>query len=151
SYAALTNNYNTCADLPTLPPITTNGDIYGVRNGCTFTNDVLTPGVGGVAATLYAPSGGAEAPVIAGVFHDVNPVNGEFWQSLVDGWDIENLRSRFCDGDGGRIAYYFNAAISIFGKICSIIGEPLIVNDVPNSSDGSVFVDFMNLRNNPLV
>jgi hypothetical protein len=151
SYFAISNNDNQCADLQALAPITTNGDIYGVRNGCTFTDDVQTPGVGGVPATLYSPNGTAVPPLVAGVFHDVNPGTGEFWQSLVDGWDIENLRSRFCDKSIGRLAYYYNALTNIFGKICPIAGNALITTDVPNNPSGDVFVDFMNLRNNPLV
>jgi len=151
SYFALSNVGNLCVDLQALAPITSNGDIYGVRNGCTFTLDVQTPGVGGVPATLYSPNGSAVPPVVAGVFHDVNSGSGEFWQSLVDGWDIENLRSRFCDSGRGRLAYYYNVLTDIFAKICPIAGAAGITTDVPNNDTGTEFVDFMNLRNNPLV
>jgi hypothetical protein len=151
SYFALTNVDNQCVDLRALTPITASGDIYGVRNGCTFTNDVLTPGVGGVPSSLYSPNGTAIPPLVSGVFHDVNSGTGEFWQSLIDGFDVRNLRSRFCDKSIGRLAYYYNALTNIFGKICAIAGTPPQTTDVPNNGDGSVFVDFMNLRNNPLV
>jgi hypothetical protein len=149
SYFALANIDNQCVDLRPLNPITNSGDIYGVRNGCTFTNDVLTPGTGGVASTLYSPNGTAIPPLVSGVFHDVNSGTGEFWQSLIDGFDVRNLRSRFCDSSTGRLFYYANAVTNIFGKICTLGGFPG-GDDVPNS-DGSVIVDFMNLRNNPLV
>jgi hypothetical protein len=150
SYFAITNNDNHCVDLRPLSAITNNGDIYGVRNGCTFTDDVQMPQVGGVPAALYTPNGTAVPPLVAGIFHDVNAGSGEFWQSLVDGWDIENLRSRFCDADRGRLVYFYNAMSNIFGKICPTTGCFVCPGDVPNS-DASVFVDFMNLRNNPLV
>jgi len=151
SYLLLTGNSDACIDLVTQTPITTNGDIYGVRNGCLFTDDVLLNGTRSVPSTLYAPAGNATAPVIAGVFHDIDDVNGQYWQSLVDGWDIENLRSRFCDKTHGRLAYYYNVLTNIFGKICQITGTPTITTDVPNNPSGQEFVDFMNLRNNPLV
>jgi len=64
---------------------------------------------------------------------------------------VENLRSRFCDGSYGRLAYYYNALTHIFGKICAIAGNPPITTDVPNNPSGQAFVDFMNLKNNPLV
>jgi hypothetical protein len=151
SYLLLTGNTDPCVDLVTQSPITTNGDIYGVRNGCLFTDDVLLNGTRSVPATLYSPAGNATPPVIAGVFHDIDDVNGEYWQSLVDGWDIENLRSRFCDKSHGRLAYYYNVLTNIFGKICQIAGAPPITTDVPNNPSGQEFVDFMNLRNNPLL
>ncbi len=151
SYLLLTGNTDACVDLVTQSPITTNGDIYGVRNGCLFTDDVLLSGTKSVPSTLYSPAGNATPPVIAGVFHDIDAVSGEYWQSLVDGWDIENLRSRFCDKSHGRLAYYYNVLTNIFGKICQITGTPTITTDVPNNASGTEFVDFMNLRNNPLV
>jgi len=152
SYLLLAGNTGGCLDLVAQSPITANGDIYGLRNGCLLTNDVLQPGPGGVAASLYSPAGNASPPVVASVFHDVNAVNGEFWQSLVDGWDIKDLRGRFCGTTYGRLAYIYDVSTNIFGKLCSFAsGEPRNVNDVPQTSDGRSFVDFMNLRNNPLV
>jgi hypothetical protein len=151
SYLLLSGNPAGCVDLVAQTPITASGDIYGVRNGCLFTDDVLDVGTRSVPASLYSPAGNATAPVISGVFHDVNAVNGEYWKSLVDGWDIENLRSRFCDGSYGRLAYYYNALTNIFGSICTLTGGPLGTTDVPQAGNGSQFVDFMNLRNNPLV
>jgi hypothetical protein len=151
SYLLLSGNPGGCIDLVAQTPITAAGDIYGVRNGCLFTDDVLDAGTRSVPASLYSPAGNATAPVVASVFHAVDAVNGEFWKSLVDGWDIENLRSRFCDGSYGRLAYYYNAMTHIFGTICQIAGNPTGTTDVPNNPSGQVFVDFMNLRNNPLV
>jgi len=151
NYLLLAGNTAECIDLVTQTPITTNGDVYGVTNPCTSTNDVLLSGTGSVPASLYAPAGNAAPPVIAGVFHDIDDGAGEYWQSLVDGWDIEKLRSRFCDNSLGRLAYYYNALTNIFGKICQITGAAGITTDVPNNSTGTEFVNFMNLRNNPLI
>jgi hypothetical protein len=151
SYLLLSGNSGGCIDLVTQTPITTSGDIYGVRNGCLFTDDVIDAGTRSVPASLYSPAGNATAPVVASVYHAVDAVNGEFWKSVVDGWDIENLRSRFCDGSYGRLAYYYKAMTNIFGSICAIAGNPLVTLDVPGNQNGQTFVDFMNLRNNPLV
>jgi hypothetical protein len=151
SYLLETNVSDDCIDLVTQTPITTNGDIYGIRNSCTWTLDVLEPLVGAVPSTLYSPANGATEPIVAGTFHDIDDVSGEYWQALADGFDIEYLRSRFCDKTYGRLAYMYNALANIFGKICQIVGEPPTTTDVPNNLSGSEFVNFMNLRNNPLV
>ena len=151
SYLLLTGNTGACLDLVTQAPITSNGDVYGVRNSCASPINVPDPGVRGVAASFYSPAGNATPPVVASVFHDVDAANGEYWQSLVDGWDIQSLAGRYCATSSGRLAYYHNALTNIFGKICSITGATCQCLDVPNDTDGSVFVDFMSLRNNPLV
>jgi hypothetical protein len=148
SYLTLTKNDQLCADLVPSAPITST-DIYGVRNGCTFTDDVLQVEAGGQQSARYSPNGVVSGPVVAGVFHDAS--DPEFYQSVVDGWDIENLRSRYCDGPRGRQWYYYNVLTNIFGKIASLTGSGGPgTNDVPNGG-AQEFVDFMNLRNNPLV
>jgi hypothetical protein len=144
SYLTLTVNDNLCLDLvPSLPISST--DIYGVRNGCLFTDDVLQAEAGGAQSARYSPNGAASGPVVAGVYN-----NGGNYFTLVDGWDVENLRSRYCDGPRGRHWYYYNALNNIFGTVCTITGSGGGVNDVPQGG-AQEFVDFMNLRNNPLV
>jgi hypothetical protein len=147
SYGVLSKNTDQCADLVTSAPISAI-DVYGVRNGCTFTDDVLLVQPGGAEASHYSPRGVATAPVVSGVYHAVT--GSEFYYSLVDGWDIENLRSRFCDRSNGRLAYYYNSLTNIFGLICTLAGSAGPVTDVPQGGAQEV-VDFMNLRNNPLV
>jgi hypothetical protein len=147
SYLTLSQNDDLCLDLVPSAPISST-DIYGVRNGCLFTDDVLQVEAGGAQSARYSPAGVAAPPLVAGVFHDVT--GSENYQSVVDGWDIENLRSRYCDGPRGRQWYYYNVLTNIFGKICTITGSGGGVNDVPNGG-AQEFVDFMNLRNNPLV
>lgn len=151
SYLLESNVDDDCIDLVTQTPITSNGDIYGIRNSCLWTLDVLEMGPGAVPSTYYAPAGTGTPPLIAGGFHDVDDVNGEYWQALVDGFDIEYIRSRFCDKTYGRLAYFYNVFVNIFGKICQIQGAPGITTDVPQNPSGTDFVDFMNLRNNPLI
>ena len=145
SYAIASGNPLFCVDLVTHSPITTNGDIYGVRSSCTFTNDVLGVEAGGVNAAEYTETGGG--PYVATVFHDA--ISPNFWQSLVDGYDIEHLRSRFCDQSVGRLAYFYNAFTNIYAKIWAIAGNPLITLDAPGDN-GKLFVDSISLANNPL-
>jgi len=147
SYLTFSQNDDLCLDLIPSAPISTT-DIYGVRNGCLFTDDVLQVEAGGAQSARYSPVGNIPPPAVAGVFHDVQ--GSEFYQSVVDGWDVENLRSRYCDGPRGRQWYYYNVLTNIFGKICTITGTGGGVNDVPTGG-AQEFVDFMNLRNNPLV
>jgi hypothetical protein len=147
SYLALTQNGAACMDIVPSAPIATT-EIYGVTNACTYTNDVLTVEAGGAEAARYEPAGIATPNVVSSVYHA--PSGSEFYRSLVDGWDVEHLRSRFCTSDAiGRLWYYSRALVNIFGSICTIAGSPTMT-DVPNGG-AQHFVDFMNLRNNPLV
>lgn len=151
SYLQLSGNINPCPDLVTTSAITTNGDLYGMRTTCTFTNDVLLlDGPDATAATYYDPVGANPllAPYISGVFKDAIAPN--YWQSLVDGWNVFNLRSRFCGQTYGRLAYYYNAFNTIFSKICAINGAGGITTEVPNNPEGRTFVDFASIGNNPL-
>jgi hypothetical protein len=147
SYLLASGNTDPCPDLVTQAPITTNGDLYGVRNSCLFTDDVLNAEAGGVEATEYYNSDG-NGPYIASVFHDAAAPN--YWQSIVDGFDIENVRSRFCDNSLGRLAYFYNAFTNIYSKICNVQGEPSVVLDTPTNGNGKLFVDAMSLANSPL-
>jgi len=155
SYLLLTGNIDPCVLLEVQAPISAMSRVHGIRNGCLFLNDVLMPHEGSVPSSLYSPAGNASEPVVAGVFHDVDVLNGEFWLSVVDGWDVENLATH-CWGKGtiGRRLYYYDLMTNIFSQMCQISGLlpvrcPFL--DVPNAGDARALVDFMNLRNNPLV
>ena len=126
-------------------------DIWGVQNVCLFTNDVLerTPSL--LAQTndnaKYENAGPGPFPILASVakVHSA----AQPWISVVDGFDIINLRSRFDTDAKGRHRYFNEVASLIFAGICPIGGTALISLDVPGVQDGSQFVDFMNLRGNP--
>jgi hypothetical protein len=155
SYSKLTGNADPCVELvvaPWLSPRMFFG--YGVRNGCQFTNDVLIPRPGGYETSHYLPRGVAAAPVVSGVFHDVTGT--EFYLSVVDGWNIENLLSEKCDRSIHRLTYACNLLTAVFGQICNLTGwyypyyYSCYPGDVPNA-DAHDLIDFLNLRNNPLV
>ena len=154
SYLRFSGNSKACIDLIPTSVITTNGDIYGIRNTCLQTLDVLAPQGDGVAASYYDPVGAnpLNAPYVASVFTDAEPAGNpdNHWQALLDGFDTFNLRSRLCDKTYGRLAYFWNVYTNIFGKICSVAGTGPQTTEVPNNSNGSAFVDFAGIGNNPL-
>jgi hypothetical protein len=143
SYLRYSGNPAACIDLIPQAPITTNGDVYGIRNTCLQTLDVLNPEGDGVPASLYEDFG-ANGPYVASVFTDAAPAGNpnNFWQALIDGWDTFNLRSRFCNGTLGRMGYFFNAFTNVFGKICTIAGSVTSTTEVPQNADGRTFVEF---------
>jgi hypothetical protein len=154
SYLRFSANNKACIDLVPTSLITTNGDIYGLTNSCLTTLDVLKPEGDGVAASFYDPVGAnpLNAPYVSGVFTDAEPAGNpdNHWQALIDGWDIFNVRSRFCDKTYGRLAYFWNVYTNIFGKICSVAGTGQQTTETPQSLNGKDFVDFAGIGNNPL-
>ena len=62
------------------------------------------------------------------MFRDAGPPGnpGTHFQSLVDGWDVANLRSRLCDKPYGVMVYFFKVATNIFAKIASIAEGPAL-------------------------
>lgn len=146
SYQALSGNLDACMDLITQAVINPRGDIYGVENSCLVTQDVLTAEAGGAPASLYQPVGNpVNFPYIASVYHDAVAPN--YWKSLVDGWEIEDLQGRYCQNSFGRTAYFYNTLSNVFGSICNVTGPGSIVLDTPNTSNGKVF---MAIQNNPV-
>jgi hypothetical protein len=136
-------------DVKTSAPYS-DGDIYGVNNTCLLTNDIVDVNVAVPGASVdleYVTD--ALALEKMGVYkaHDAsNP-----WISQTIGVDIESMRGRF-GVSKGRLAWMYNTLTDVFGAInCSLVGQPTVVLDVPNGGNGSQFVNFMNLKNNPLV
>jgi hypothetical protein len=155
SYLRFSGNSKACIDLIPTAVITTNGDIYGIRNTCLQTLDVLQPTGDGVAASYYDPQGAnpLNAPYVASVFTDAEPAGNpdNHWQAVLDGFDTFNLRSRLCDKTIGRMVYFMNVYNNIFGKICTVLGSgQQCCVEVPNNNDGTPFVDLAGIGNNPL-
>jgi len=151
SYLNESANFAFSVDIiPTAEVDPTLTDIYGVRNACTFTLDVLdrTPGLAAqtAEATFYEPVG-ANAPYISGIVK--HHTSGNPWISLVDGWNINVLRSRDEISSRGRLAYFYNVFTHVFAAICDIAGAPDITTDTPGNNDGRLF-NFMSLANNPM-
>ncbi len=147
SYLLASGNTGACPDLITHSPITTNGDVYGVRNGCTFTDDVLNVEAGGSIAAEYTNADNAPQPYVSSVARTAAVPNS--WNSLVDGYDIESLRSRFCSGTFGRLADLWYTGTNLFAPVCAL-GNPIITLDTP-TTPAPRLVNSLALRNSPLV
>jgi hypothetical protein len=132
-----------CPDLIPSSAITTNGDLYGSNNTCFFTDDVLEPVSGESVALEYA--GGLGAAILK------TPSGSNHWVALTSGLKLGDLRSRFCESSFGRLAFFHNVFANVFGSLCVVNGDASITLDVPNNPNGKAFVDFMTLKNNPLV
>jgi hypothetical protein len=154
SYIRLSGNSRACIDLIPTSRITTNGDIYGIRNSCLSTLDVLNAVGDAVPASYYDPVGAnpGNAPYVASVFADAETPNAlnRHYQTLMDGWSTASLRSRLCDGSSGRLAYFWNVFTNVFAKICAVAGTGPQTTEVPNNGDGRAFVDLAGVGNNPL-
>ena len=147
AYFTVSGNEADCVDLVTTNVITTNGDIYGLEDQCTYGNDVYNiaataAGNNSVAANFYEPFG-LGGSFIASVLH--NSTTAERYISLVDGWDVEHLFGRYCETDNGRLAYYRNVLINVFGTLCgaNFLGASV---DVPGNQP-SRYVNFMKVGN----
>jgi hypothetical protein len=132
-------------------PLAPQNDIWGIQSVCLWTNDVLerTPSL--LAQTTdnakYENAGPGPFPLLASVAKSHSAAQP--WIAVVDGFDMINLRSRFDTDAKGRHRYFNEVATAVFASICPIGGTALIALDVPGLSDGSQFVDFMNLKGNP--
>ena len=145
SYTNLTPVLVSCPDLTSDPAIVPNGDVYGIVNGCTSLNDVLTPGVSEASVAASYQAVGVNAPYVAGVEHV--PTAGHNWHSLLLGWDMFNTYSRYCATSNGRLSYYYNAIPHMFGTLCTNWAPSSLTLDVPGNQHGGQFVNFMKISN----
>jgi len=158
NYIQYSGNSDNLAMLRLLPSWQNKGSqqvqLFGMRNLCLWTNDVLTPGGVGLpslatVADEYdrksAPGGAFVAP--AGVFKDWDPTSP--YKTLVDGWDLEHLTNINDVNTLDRNGYFYKIFVNVWAKLCSITGPTIVPLDVPNFEDGEL-VNFVNLRNNPL-
>ena len=148
SYYEFSGNPRECIDHRMNPAIFGMPGLFGIRNSCAFSHDVLEAADPGLAASYYEPYG-ASAPYVASVFKDASAADG-YYQSLVDGWDVENQLDRFCVASYGRLWYFYQLFNEVAGKICAIAGTPPQTTEVPQNGDGKLFVDFADVGQNPL-
>jgi hypothetical protein len=150
SYLAASGNTAFSADvLPTAALPTANGDIYGVRNACTFTLDVPVPVLSESSESSFYEDPFSSGPYASGILKTHSVLNP--WIALTDGWDIEVLRARDEISSRGRLTYYYKAFQDAFGSLigCTLVGQPLVTTDTPINGSGRLH-NFMSLRNNPL-
>ena len=155
SYLNETGNFAFSIDvIPTAIIDPTLRDIYGLRNACTFTLDVLNPVGLGQAASYYEPytPSNPNAPVYVSGVYKPRVLGGtpSPWISLVDGWNITNFHGSPDEyADRGRLTYMYNVFFNVFSSICDVQGAPTITTDTPGNNDGRLF-NFMSLANNPM-
>lgn len=133
------------------------GTVYGVRNTCTHTDDVLKVAAGKVQplSTVFTnyedPNTGDAITYPASIKKVPGTVlgTGYPWAAISEGYSIMDLMNRFGSDTRGRSKYFFEVLSKVFGGVCPTVGTPVVPLDVPNLSEGNVLSDFVNLRNNP--
>jgi hypothetical protein len=145
SYQSLAGNLNDCADLLTTTNLTTNADIYGASNFCTFSNDVYqrNPALGEAVEGGFYENVGLNGPYVSDVVKTAVPLRN--WVTATSGIEIEHLFSRYCDTDNGRLAYYYYMLNKVFQSVCQITGAPNLTTDTPQG--GRAFTNFMKIGN----
>ena len=138
-------------DLVTTTSVNPNGDIYGVRNSCLATLDVLNLNSGVPEATVASTyqDVGAGAPYIAATFKPA--VTARPWIALLNGFRIQDLRGRFGGSSNGRNAYFYFTLLTAFADVCSQLNASLPTLDVPGGGGAAAYVNFMRLLNNPVI
>jgi len=147
SYQSISGNINGCADLLTTTALTSNSDVYGVANVCTWSNDVYNrnPALAEAVEGAFYENQGLNGPYVSDVVKTATPLRN--WVAVTSGYDIEHLFGRYCDATLGRRAYYYYMLNHVFAGICQITGSPSCLVDVPQSHDARGFVDFMHVGN----
>jgi hypothetical protein len=151
-YTSETGNTDNLIALRSLNSFTGKGvdQLYGIRNVCLWTNDVLFPSNATLSqvAGRYAKQGTLGQQADASIFHVYDAT--EPWKSLVDGWDIEHLTGYKDLFGTNRNAYFLSIFSNIWAKLCVVAGTPIVPLDVPGFEREDL-VNFVGLRNNPLV
>ena len=147
SYISLSGNTNDCVDLLTTTSLTPSKDIYGVANSCIWSNDVYqrNPAISESAEGGYYENTGFNGPYVSEVVKPATALRN--WVAVTSGYEIEHLFSRYCETEGGRMAWYYFMFNRVFGGICTMGGEFAYVADVPGGGRGSDYIDFMKIGN----
>jgi hypothetical protein len=148
------NGRTTITVVPATGQAINDGTVYGVRNTCTHSDDVLKIGVGAVQAntsvfTNYEDPNTADAITYpASILKSHSAAKP--WAAISEGYSIMDLMNRFGSDTRGRSKYFFEVLTKVFAGVCPVVGTPIVPLDVPNLSEGNMLADFVNLRNNPL-
>ena len=151
SYVLETGNSELVPDLLPMGLPSAAGEIFGVRSRCLWTNDVLarSPGLSGETFDLaaYEQPSFPLLTLTSSVFKRHN--GSRPWSSLVDGFDIEDLTSRFDANSMGRLRYTFGVLTSTdFGAVCQMV--PIVEPPGAPLPPASPLHDYLALDNNPV-
>jgi hypothetical protein len=128
--------------------------VLGMRNLCTWSNDVLTPGGVGLPSLAIvtgeydrrtSPGGVYAGP--AGVFKQWSAASPYLTQ--VEGWDIEHLTHPNDIHTLDRSGYFRKIFVDAWAGLCAIPGVPIVPLDVP-TDDGGELAEFVRLGANPV-
>jgi hypothetical protein len=134
SYQSLSGNTRDCVDLLMTTAFTASADIYGAGNACTYSNDVWSRNAALPEAQegAFYENAGSSGPYVSDVVKTAVPLRN--WVAATSGYEIEHLFSRYCETDGGRLAWYFYMLNKVFGGICNMAaGEVGGILDTPRS------------------
>ena len=145
SYQSISGNTNDCADVLTTTALTPSLDIFGVANTCKWSNDVYTrnPAISESVDGAYYENVGLSGPYVSDVVKPATALRN--WVAVTSGYEIEHLYSRYCDTDGGRLAYYYYMLNKVFGGICQLTGSPAATLDTPQGN--RAYTNFMKIGN----
>ncbi len=92
--------------------------VFSAQNGCLWTNDVLdvNPAVPGAQVADYYQNLGSSGPYIASVFAPSTAQHP--YVTLLDGFDLQHLRTRFGESSLGRGLYTWDVLTNVFSAIC---------------------------------
>jgi hypothetical protein len=150
SYYALSGSAVLFPDLIATSVVSPQNHIFTAQNSCVWTNDVLNVNAAVPGATVadYYQNLGGNGPYIASVYAPSRPTHP--YVTLVDGYDLLHLRSRYGYSNPGRCLYFLDALVNVFGSICPLwplCGTPCL--DVPENTVRTV--DFLeNVWGNPM-
>jgi hypothetical protein len=126
-------------------------DIFGVQNLCLWTNDVLERTAGLISETndamRYEDAGPGPFPIpstVVKTFSGTRP-----YYSMVDGFDLQHLRSRYDADARGRARYVHEVYWNVFANVCQTVGycDPICIGAV----DDRPPLDVLGIpANNPL-
>lgn len=87
--------------------LTSQADIFGVANSCTWSNDVYQPNaaIGEAVEGAFYVNAGLNGPYVSDVVKPATALCN--WIAVTSGCEIEHLLSRYCDTGNGRLAYYY--------------------------------------------
>ena len=148
SYFALSGTSVQYTDLIPASVVTSSGRIYCAENACTWTNDVLNvnSGIPGATPGSWYQNLGSNGPYISGVYAPSNSAHP--YVTLTDGWDMWSQFSRYGGSTVGRLQYFMDVLVNVFGSICPFTPQPVI--DVPQNTVRTV--DFLgSVWGNPMV
>ncbi|HXJ63796.1 MAG TPA: FlgD immunoglobulin-like domain containing protein, partial [Actinomycetota bacterium] len=118
SYQSISGNVSDCADVLTTTALTPLNDVYGVVSTCSFSNDVFNrnPALPESQEGAFYENAGLNGPYVSDVVKTAVPLRN--WVAVTSGYEIEHLMSRYCDTDGGRLAWYYYMLNKVFSAIC---------------------------------